>query len=110
VALRKVADLGRPDYGDAVTVHAGDLPPEATYQGWYSHAYDDASPARTLVYEGSTGALGQTGVWAWLIVPSAAPRDCALDSARVLAANGSHVRVAVELEGQAEREVAVRYR
>ena len=92
-----------------VSVHAGDLPP-AAYQGWYSHAYDDATPARTLVYEGSTGALGDTGVWAWLIVPSGAPRDCALDGARVLAANGSHVRVAVDVGGQPEREVAVRYR
>ena len=92
-----------------MSVHAGDLPP-TPYQGWYSHAYDDATPARTLVYEGSTGALGDTGVWAWLIVPSGAPRDCALDGARVLAANGSHVRVAVEVGGQPEREVAVRYR
>ena len=92
-----------------VSVHAGDQPPAASYQGWFSHSYDDANPARTLVYEGQTGAAG-LGVWAWLIVPSAQPRACDLDGARVLGANESHVRVAVNLEGQAEREVAVRYK
>jgi len=95
---------------EGVTAPRGELPPNP-YQGWYSAAYDDAQPASTLVYAGQTSAGGAEGmgVWAWLLVPSAEPRDCDVDSARVLAANATHVTVAVSIAGQLEVTLEVRY-
>jgi hypothetical protein len=81
------------------------MPPAAPYQGWFSASYDDAQPASTLVY-GGRAAGGAAGVWAWLLVPSAAARDCAGDAARVVGANATHVVVGVTLAGQAEARLA----
>jgi hypothetical protein len=95
----------------SVATARGALPP-AAYAGWFSASYDDASPATALEYQGSvpggSGAEGR-GVWAWLIVPSAAPRACSLDAARVAAANLTHVTVEVALQGQAPRLIDVRF-
>jgi hypothetical protein len=97
---------------EGVAAVRGAAPPAApAYQGWFSASYDDASPATALVYQGRAAGGGEagSGVWAWLIVPSAAPRSCSADGARVAAANATHVTVEVALEGQAPREIALRY-
>ena len=91
----------------SVSVVRGARPPAAPYQGWYSAEYDDAQPASTLVYNGA--AAGGAGVWAWLLVPSAAARDCAGDSARVMSANATHVVVGVTLAGQVEARLEIRF-
>jgi len=91
------------------SVARGVKPPAGPYQGWYSASYDDAQPASALVYAGAAGGAGGAGVWAWLLVPSAAARDCAADAARVLAANATHVVVGVTLAGQAEARLEIRW-
>ena len=91
----------------SVGVARGVAPPAAPYQGWYSASYDDAQPASTLVYGGEVE--GGAGVWAWLLVPSAAARDCAGDGLRVLAANATHVAVGVSLSGQSEASLEIRF-
>ena len=93
-----------------VATARGALPP-APYAGWFSSSYDDASPATALEYRGSVagGSGAGRGVWAWLIVPSAAPRGCSADLARVAGANLTHVTVEVELQGQAPRLIDVRF-
>ena len=83
----------------------------APFQGWYSASYDDALPASTLVYAAATPAGGAAaGVWAWLIVPSGSPRDCAGDAAAIAAVNATHVTVTVALAGRPAARLDVRYR
>jgi len=91
-----------------VSVARGVMPPAAPYQGWYSASYDDAQPASTLVY-GGRAVGGAAGVWAWLLVPSAAARDCAGDAARIVGANATHVVVGVTLARQAEARLEIRF-
>jgi hypothetical protein len=85
---------------DRVSIERGNKPPTAPYQGWFSASYDDAQPSSTLVYNGQ--AVDGSGVWAWLMIPSAMKRTCESDSARIVATNATHVVVGVSLAGETE--------
>ena len=97
---------GSPSWA-SVRVARGDKPPGAPYQGWFSASYDDAQPASTLVYSGD--AAGGAGVWAWLLVPSAAARECGGDGARLVSSNATHAVVGVTLAGKTEALLEIRF-